>query len=123
MVLALAAAAALGAVARYLVDVSVQRRSSAALPLGTLAVNLSGSFVLGFLVGLGLYHGLGDPVRSVVGTGFVGAYTTFSTFSYETVRLLQDGTYRPALLNVALNLAGGLAAATVGLAIAGTVHA
>jgi fluoride exporter len=121
MVLALAAAAALGAVTRYLVDVAIQRRRSPTWPPGTLAVNLTGSFVLGLLVGLGLYHGLGDPVRSVAGTGFVGAYTTFSTFSYETVRLLQDGTYRPALLNVTLSMAGGLAAATVGLALAGTL--
>jgi CrcB protein len=117
MVLALAVAAALGALARYMVDVAVQRRRSPIWPLGTLAVNLTGSFVLGFLVGLGLYHGLGDPIRTVAGTGFVGAYTSFSTFSYET------GAYRPALLNVALSMAGGLAAATVGLALAGTLPA
>jgi fluoride exporter len=123
MVVALAVAAALGALARYMVDVAVQRRRSPIWPLGTLAVNLSGSFVLGFVVGLGLYHGLGDPVRTVAGTGFVGAYTTFSTFSYETIRLLQDGAYRPALLNVTLSTAGGLAAATVGLALAGTLPA
>jgi fluoride exporter len=121
MVLALAAAAALGAVARYQVDIAVQRRRSTSWPLGTLAVNLTGSFVLGFLVGLGLYHGVGDPVRTVAGTGFVGAYTTFSTFSYETIRQLQDGTYHPALLNVALSTAGGLAAATFGLILAGTL--
>jgi len=123
MVLALAVAAALGALARYMVDVAVQRRRSPIWPLGTLAVNLSGSFVLGFVVGLGLYHGLGDPVRTLAGTGFVGAYTTFSTFSYETIHLLQDGAYRPALLNVTLSTAGGLAAATVGLALAGTLPA
>jgi fluoride exporter len=123
MVVALAVAAALGAVARYMVDVAVQRRRSPIWPLGTLAVNLSGSFVLGFVVGLGLYHGLGDPVRTVAGTGFVGAYTTFSTFSYETIRLLQDGAYRPALLNVTLCVAGGLAAVTLGLALAGRLPA
>jgi CrcB protein len=121
MLLALATAAALGAVARDLVDVAVQRRTSATWPLGTLAVNLTGSFVLGFLVGLGLYHSLSDPVRTVAGTGFVGAYTTFSTFSYETVRLLQDGSRRTALLNVAVGTAGGLTAATLGLALAGTL--
>ena len=121
MVLALAAAAALGAVARYLVDVAVQRWRSATWPLGTLAVNLTGSFILGLLVGLGLYHGLDDPVRSVAGTGFVGAYTTFSTFSHETVRLIEDGAFRPALANIALGTAGGLAAAVAGLAVAGTL--
>ena len=118
MVAALAVAAALGAVARYLVDTATQRRAVATLPLGTLVVNLTGSLALGFLVGLGLYHGLDDSVRIVAGTGFVGAYTTFSTFSYETVRLVQGGLGRTALLNIALSTAGGLVATVAGLAIA-----
>jgi len=78
-------------------------------------VNVTGSLVLGVVVGLSLYHGVADPTRAVVGTGFVGAYTTFSTFSYDTVRLLEDGRLRQAALNIPLSLAGGLAAAATGL--------
>lgn len=121
MVLAVAAAASVGAVCRYLLDLAIEHRTAAAWPLGTLVINLTGSFALGFLVGLGLYHGLGDQPRTVIGTGFVGAYTTFSTFSYETVRLLEDGSHRHALLNIATSTAGGLAAVAAGLALAGAL--
>ncbi|MGH9214198.1 MAG: fluoride efflux transporter CrcB [Acidimicrobiales bacterium] len=100
-VVAIAVAAFGGAIARYLVDTAVQHRSAAVLPVGTLVVNVTGSLLLGFLVGLGLglYHGLDDSPRTVLGTGFLGAYTTFSTFSYETIRLIEDGSTREVLLN------------------------
>jgi fluoride exporter len=106
------------AVCRYLVDRAVQRRTEAVLPIGTLTVNLTGSLALGFLVGLGLYHGLDDDVRSVVGTGFLGTYTTFSTFAYETVRLLDDGSTLEAFANAAASTAPGLLAAGTGLSLA-----
>ncbi|HEU0170727.1 MAG TPA: fluoride efflux transporter CrcB [Acidimicrobiales bacterium] len=117
-VVAVALAASLGAIARYLIDLVVQHRTATVRPLGTLTVNLTGSLALGLLVGFELYHGLGDAVRSVIGTGLIGAYTTFSTFSYETMRLLADGDNRGALVNIATNLFGGLTAATVGLCLA-----
>lgn len=117
-VLALAVAAAAGAVLRYVVDRTVADRTGAGWPAGTLAVNLTGSLLLGFVVGLGIFHGVGDPARAVVGTGFIGAYTTFSTFAYETVRLVEDGAVRHALLNIGLSVAGGLAAAATGMALA-----
>lgn len=117
-VLLLAVAAFAGAVCRYLVDVGVQHRTEAVFPLGTLAVNLTGSLALGFLVGLRLYHGLGHDVLTVAGTGFLGTYTTFSTFAYETVRLVEDGSTLEAFGNAAANLAPGLAAAGAGLALA-----
>jgi CrcB protein len=101
--------------ARYLVDRTVTRRAATSGPVGTLIVNVTGSLVLGVVVGLGLWHGFDDPTRAVVGTAFGGAYTTFSTFSYETVRLLEDGLLRQALLNITLSLGGGLAAATTGM--------
>jgi CrcB protein len=114
-------AAFAGAICRYLVDLAVQRRTKGVLPFGTLVVNLSGSFVLGFLVGLGLYHDLENTTRTVAGVGFVGAYTTFSTFAYETVRLLEDGSVLEAFANAAASLALGLAAAGAGLALAGAL--
>lgn len=109
---------AVGAPARYLVDGVVQRRARGVLPWGTLVVNVSGSLLLGFVTGLALYHGLGPLPRAVVGTGFCGAYTTFSTFSFETVRLLEDGSVSAAAMNAAGSVVVGLLAAALGLAIA-----
>lgn len=119
MIVAVGLAAAAGAVARYLVDLAVRRRTRSPLPLGTLVVNVTGSFALGFVVGLGLYGGLGDTPRLVIGTGFIGAYTTFSAFSFETVRLAEGGARRDALLNTVLSVGLGLVAAGAGLGLAG----
>lgn len=121
MVIGVALTAFAGAVCRYLVDLAVQHRSASAFPLGTLVVNLTGSLALGFLVGLSLHHGLGATPRTLLGTGFLGAYTTFSTFSYETVRLLEDGGHREAVVNAAASLGLGLAGAATGLALAGAL--
>jgi CrcB protein len=115
MVLAVAAGAGLGAIARYLVDITVQRRTAATWPAGTFVVNVTGSLALGILVGVGLRHGLGDPVRAVIGTGVIGGYTTFSTFAHDSVRLIDDRSTRHAAMHMATNLVAGLAAATVGL--------
>jgi len=116
--LAFLAAAAVGAPARYVVDGALTRRTGGTFPWGTCAVNISGSFVLGMITGLGLYHGLSSDVRVVAGTGFCGAYTTFSTFTYETLQLVEGGARRSAGRYIALNLAGALAGAAVGLALA-----
>ena len=109
--------AAVGACARYLLDGFVQVRRGSEFPWGTSVVNISGSFVLGVITGLALYHGLGVDSKLVFGTGFCGAYTTFSTFSYETVRLAEGGLTGAAIRNVAVNTAGGLLAAGLGLAL------
>lgn len=111
-------AAAIGAPARYLVDGLVQDRTRGAFPWGTFVVNLTGCFLLGVLTGLGLYHDLDPTVRVVVGTGGLGAYTTFSTFTFETVRLAEQGAVDAALRNAAGSLLAGLAAAGAGLALA-----
>lgn len=113
--------AAIGAPARYLVDGFVQSRARTVFPWGTFAVNASGSLVLGFLTGLALYHGLGPLPKSAVGTGFCGAYTTFSTFSYETVRLVEEGSMVTATWTVVAGVVVGLLAAAAGLAIAAAV--
>jgi CrcB protein len=104
--------AAVGAPTRYLTDLAVQRLHSTRFPWGTWAVNVAGSFVLGVVVASGTTW-----VTTLVGTGFCGALTTFSTFGYETVRLTEEGETATALSNVVLSLAAGLAAAALGWAL------
>ncbi|GFH38379.1 fluoride efflux transporter CrcB [Streptomyces pacificus] len=115
--LGVGAAAALGAVARYLLDQYVQYRRPGAFPRGTWLVNISGSFALGLVVGLGARHGLPEQVLTIVGAGFCGAYTTFSTFSHELVRLYEQGQTGKSLLYGASSLLVGLAAVTAGFAV------
>jgi CrcB protein len=118
LALAVGAAASFGAVARYLIDQAAARRFGAVFPLGTWLINITGSFVLGLVTGLAAHHGLSTHVVAVVGTGVCGGYTTFSTFSYETVRLMEDGSGLLALGNLAGSVACGLAAAALGLGLA-----
>lgn len=101
---------ALGAVARYRVDAVVSGRLASDFPYGTLAVNLSGSLALGVLVGASVSHGTG----LVLGTGFLGGYTTFSTWMVESVRLGELGNVEALLRNLWLSLLAGFAAAAVG---------
>lgn len=116
--IAFLAAAAVGAPARYLFDAFVQERTAGAFPWGTFAVNVTGCAALGFLTGLGLYHGLGSTTRTVIGTGGLGAYTTFSTFTYETVRLAEEGASGEAARNALFNLFAGAGAVAAGLVVA-----
>jgi CrcB protein len=118
ILLATALAGALGAVARYVVDGVVQERFGDAFPWGTWAVNVTGSFALGLVTGLMLYQGLGNGPKSVIGTGFIGSYTTFSTFTYETLRLAEEGSRYEAVLNAVANTTVALVAAAGGLALA-----
>ena len=114
-------AAAVGGCGRYLLDGFVQDRRGPDFPWGTCVVNISGSFVLGIITGLALYHGLGVDSKLVFGTGLCGAYTTFSTFSYETVRLAEGRLTGAAMRHVAVNTAGALLAAAAGLALMAAV--
>jgi CrcB protein len=107
-------AGAVGAVARYLTDGAVQDRSAGAFPFGTLTVNCAGSLILGAVTGLAWYHGLGGRAHAVVGVGFCGAFTTWSSVTWETVRLAEDGFGRLA----AVNMFGGVAAALACAALA-----
>jgi CrcB protein len=113
--LAVGVAGAVGAVARYLLDGAVQDRTSGLFPYGTLTVNVAGSLVLGFLAGYVLGHTGGATAKTVVGTGFCGALTTWSTASWETVRLAEEGATATALGFTALNLAASFAAGAVGI--------
>ncbi len=111
-------AGAVGAPTRYLLDGLVGDHTSGRFPWGTFVINMSGSFALGLLTGLALYHGFPATPKIILGTGFCGAYTTFSTWTFETVRLLEEGSTRQAGLNAAASLVLGLVAAAAGLALA-----
>jgi fluoride exporter len=113
-VLLVALGAAVGAPLRYLTDRLVQARFGSAFPWGTLTVNVTGSLLLGFLVGLPA----APAVAALLGTGFCGALTTYSTFSWETLTLARGDVPVRAVANVALSLAAGLAAAYLGLLLA-----
>jgi fluoride exporter len=115
--LGVALAAAAGAVTRYCVDVAVADRTGGLLPWGTLVVNVSGSFLLGVLVAVAARTALPPAVTVVAATGFLGAYTTFSTWVYETVRLAQEGARLAALGNAVGSLLAGVIAAGAGLAL------
>jgi CrcB protein len=111
----MAAAGALGALARYGVSLAALRWLPAGFPYGTLCVNLLGCFLLGALTELTLEEGLLAPeMRTVVGTGFLGAFTTFSTFGVETFRAMEAGEWGVALANVGINVVAGVALAAAG---------
>lgn len=105
----------LGAVARFTVDTAVVRRTTSAFPFGILVVNVSGAFLLGLITGLGVPR----DVALVLGTGFVGAYTTFSTWMLQTKLLLEERHWALPVLNVGVSVVLGLAAAWVGLRLGG----
>jgi fluoride exporter len=104
--------AAVGAPLRYLLDRAVQSRHRRGFPWGTLTVNVVGSFVLGLV--LATADALGPAWGAVLGTGFCGALTTYSTFGYETFALVERGAGRSAAANVVGSIAAGLAAAALG---------
>jgi CrcB protein len=110
-------AGAVGAPVRYLVDLAVAARTEGAFPWGTLVVNATGSFVLGALTGLALYHAFPHTARVVLGSGFCGAYTTFSTFTFETTRLAEEGATKDAARNVVVTVVVCAAAGAAGLAL------
>ncbi|MGQ0716895.1 MAG: fluoride efflux transporter FluC [Pseudonocardiales bacterium] len=113
-VVGVAVGAAVGAPARYLLDRAVQSRHDSVFPFGTLLVNVIGSLLLGVLLALPA----DGTVMTVAGAGFCGALSTYSTFSYETLRLLQDRARLLAVLNIGLSLVAGLGAAYCGIALA-----
>ncbi len=113
-VLLVAVGAAVGAPLRYLVDRAVQGRHDSLFPWGTFAVNIAGSFLLGLLAA-GLHTPA--PLMAALGTGLCGELTTYSTFGYETVRLLNERARLFATLNVVAGVVAGLGAASVGAAL------
>jgi len=123
LLLALAAAGGAGAALRFVLDGAIRSRVGTSVPVGTMIINISGSLLLGILVGvigsINVFQSGQDlpPLFTIVGVGFLGAYTTFSTASVETVRLVQTRKTRQALISGlgTLVLAVGAAAAGVGI--------
>ncbi|MCW1959995.1 MAG: fluoride efflux transporter CrcB [Mycobacterium sp.] len=107
----------LGSVARFVVDRAVARRAARSFPFGTLTVNVTGAVLLGFVTGLALSH----QAALLAGTAFVGAYTTFSTWMFETQRLTEERRVGPAVANVVLSVVLGIAAAAAGQLLAGSL--
>ena len=119
VVLAMAAGGGVGAGCRFVADGFVKARVPLAFPVGTTLINVTGSFLLGLVTGLATAHALPAEWRLILGTGFLGGYTTFSTASLETVRLAQEGRWRASALNAFGTLAGSLLAAALGLWLGG----
>ena len=113
---------AIGGMTRFLLGSAIQHRAGTGFPLGTFIINVTGSLLVGFL----LRYALGTPavsaeLRALLTTGFCGGYTTFSTFSFETAVLLEDGDHRQAALYVSLSVIVGLLATFLGFAAARAV--
>jgi fluoride exporter len=118
-VLAICVAGGVGAALRFLLDDLIRRSVGDRYPVGTTIINLTGSLLLGALTGLTVHQLLPEAVQLVVGSGLLGGYTTFSTASYETVRLLEERRLGAALANGIGQLVVATAAAAAGFALAG----
>lgn len=111
--------AALGGVSRYYMTAFIQQRAGADFPAGTLIVNVTGSFLIGFIMRYALQSDIVSPeTRVFLTTGFCGGYTTFSTFSYETLLMVGDGEYKRAALYIVGSVAFALVGTFLGFAAA-----
>ncbi|KIS25792.1 chromosome condensation protein CrcB [Arthrobacter sp. SPG23] len=118
-ILLLGLAGGLGAGTRFVVDGLVRSKLRTALPVGTIAINITGSFLLGLVAGAVIVRAAPPELQAIAGTGFLGGYTTFSTASFETVRLVQSRRTGLALLNGIGTAIAAVGAAAAGLALAG----
>ncbi|BCW37044.1 putative fluoride ion transporter CrcB [Arthrobacter sp. StoSoilA2] len=114
-VILLALAGGLGAAVRFMLDGLIRARVRTALPWATIFINVSGSVLLGFLAGLVMEGQAPESLQLILGTGFLGGYTTFSTASLETIRLVQSGRMGLALVNGLGSMAISVGAAAAGV--------
>ncbi|KAA5836343.1 fluoride efflux transporter CrcB [Saccharopolyspora hirsuta] len=114
---------ALGACLRFLTDRWVQARHDTGFPWGTLTVNAVGSLIIGVLTGVALFGVRAPELQALLGVGFCGALTTFSTFGYESVRLLADGARLYAVLNVLGTVLAGIGSGVLGVVLVAAVLA
>jgi CrcB protein len=115
--LAIAVAGSAGAVLRYVLATQIGRLNLR-FPLGTFVINITGSMFLGWFLTYVTKHNVSDVVRLAIGVGFVGAYTTFSTFMYESNRLADDGAGFLAIMNLLASLTVGIIAVRLGMSLA-----
>ncbi|SOD89990.1 fluoride efflux transporter CrcB [Streptomyces sp. Ag109_G2-15] len=115
--------AMVGAPLRYLTDRAVQARHDSLFPWGTFVVNVTGSLILGLLTGALSAGAAGPHLQLLIGTGLCGALTTYSTFSYETLRLTEAGAGLYAAANAVASVTAGLAAAFAGVSLADALWA
>jgi CrcB protein len=109
---------AVGGGSRFLLGSLIQTRAGTAFPLGTLLINVTGSLLLGFIFRYAAGGSMSPEVRALLTTGFCGGYTTFSTFSWESVRLIEDGDYVRASWYIGLSVVLSLAGAFIGIGLA-----
>lgn len=112
-------AGACGALARYLLGRYVAVRAGSTFPFGTLIINLSGAFFIGLLFALAAHKLLSIPAQTILATGFLGGYTTYSTMSWEGVQLVRGGSALRSVLYLGGSLSLGLLAAALGLLVGG----
>lgn len=112
-------AGALGALARYLIGRLITIRTGSSFPWATLLINVSGAFAIGLVAGLVSQHVISLLTQTVVATGFLGGYTTFSTMSWEALQLLREGSRGRGLLYLSGNVVPGLLATALGLLLGG----
>lgn len=120
-ILFVAAGGAIGSALRYSAMVWISQRLSQGFPWHTFIVNVTGSFLLGLLLSLSVEHGGWDRFTIFLGIGVLGGFTTFSTFSFESLRLLEEGMLGAGVANMALSVVVGVAAAAAGIALGRTV--
>ncbi len=118
LALAVALVAALGAVSRYVLDQVIQHQHGGVFPWGTFAINVTGALLLGLFTGLNSHHGLSSSALAILGVGFCGGFTTFSTWMWETIALTETGALGKASLNLFGSIVAGLAAAGIGFWLA-----
>ena len=106
-----------GAILRFTISGYIQRLTGSTFPFGTLGVNILGSFIIGFLFLYFQYINLSINQKAIFVTGLLGALTTFSTFSWETLFLIQEGLFERAILNILLNITLSLGATLLGVAL------
>ena len=107
-----------GAIARFVLDGAIRRRRATEFPWATVLINVAGSLILGVITGLALFHDAPQQVLLIVGVGFCGGFTTFSTASFETGRLIQRKRYAAGAANMVGTALAAVAAGGIGLALA-----
>jgi CrcB protein len=115
LLIAIAAGGAVGAVGRHVISFFVSQKLGPFFPWGTLVANVLGCFLIGTVFELSERINLGPNARAMISIGLIGALTTFSTFAIETINLIREREWAPALLNISISIVAGLGACALGM--------